>query len=143
MTVYQNNVGGNYVSILLNRQIFSIQMGIKSTKLLWQVHISSFSNPKNLLRSALVFLGGRGWPQVATTLQTIYFFGETLFSASCDFSAIFQLLHHLFYFIFLFLCCLSFIIYFFNIKVDIPYSRIWGDIPPFRVIGSPNTHWPL
>ena len=28
-------------------------------------------------------------------------------------------------------------------KVDIPYSRIWGDIPPFRVIGSPNTHWPL
>ena len=118
MTSYQREVitvGGNYVAILLNRRVFSFQMGIKSIKLLSQVHISSFSDAKNFLQQ--VFKG-----------QSLFFFlfwrltasgdhpsknnflGETLFlcSSSCDFSAIFQLLHHLFYSIFLFICCLFF-----------------------------------
>ena len=54
MTSYQREVitvGGNYnVSILLNRRVFSFQMGIKSIKLLSQVHISSFSDTKNFLK---------------------------------------------------------------------------------------------
>ena len=121
MTSYQREVitvGGNYVAILLNRRVFSFQMGIKSIKLLSQVHISSFSDTKNFLQQ--VFKG-----------QSLFFFlfwrltasgdhpskhnflGETdcfffKCSSSCDFSAIFQLLHHLFYSIFLFICCLFF-----------------------------------
>ena len=43
MAFYQQevlNVGGKYVSIPLNRRVFYFQMGIRPTKLLWQVHIS-------------------------------------------------------------------------------------------------------
>ena len=53
MTSYQREVitvGSNYVSILLNRRVFSFQMGIKSIKLLSQNHISSFSDTKNFLK---------------------------------------------------------------------------------------------
>ena len=142
MTSYQREVitvGGNYVAILLNRRVFSFQMGIKSIKLLSQVHISSFSDTKNFLQQVLkgqslfFFLF---WRLTASGDHPSKnnFLGETLFlcSSSCDFSAIFQLLHHLFYSIFLFICCLFF---FFNVKVYIPSFRIGGDFPSFHLLG--------
>ena len=74
MTSYQREVitvGGNYVAILLNRRVFSFQMGIKSIKLLSQVHISSFSDTKNFLRQ--VFKG-----------QSLFFFLFWRLTASGD-----------------------------------------------------------
>ena len=145
MTSYQREVitvGGNYVAILLNRRVFSFQMGIKSIKLLSQVHISSFSDTKNFLQQ--VFKGQSlffflFWRLTASGdhPSNNNFLGETLFFfLSAPPPAIFQrfssyyTIYSILYF-YLYVVCF----FFFNVKVYIPSFRIGGDFPSFHLLG--------
>ena len=84
MIFYQQeviNVRGNYVSILLNGRVFSVQMGIKSTKLLGHVNISSFLNTKNFLKEVFKGRSSFFWRLTASGdhPSNNNFLGETLF----------------------------------------------------------------